>query len=127
MGKKTAKQKAPFVRFGRNTAIRLLCTGWVSIFAFAATVSGKSLEKWFLMSRHGECAQIATLKRKVSDLPEIEDPASFSRFMRARGHTVIEQPLEWSGIGAIQIEVVELSLNLIFVTEPLCNNYLEHE
>ena len=107
--------------------LRLVCTGLVVIFAFAATVNGKSIEKWFLMSRHGECAEIATLQRKVSDLPEIEDPISFSQFMRVRGHTVIEQPLELSGAGAIQIEVVELSLNLIFVTQPLCNNYLEQE
>ncbi len=127
MGKRTAKQKVYFVRFGWNTAIRLLGTGLVAIFAFAATASGKSLEKWFLMSRHGECAQIATLQRKVSDLPAIEDPVSFSRYMRARGYTVIEQDLELPGVGAIQIEVVELSLNPIFVTEPVCNNYLEHE
>ena len=102
----------------QKRAIRLVCTGLLSIFAVAATVNGKSIEKWFLLSRHGECAEIATLQRKVSDLPELEDPVSFSRFMRARGHTVIEQPLELSGVGAIQIEVVELSLNLIFVTGP---------
>ena len=111
----------------KSAAIRLVCTSLVSIFAIAASISGSGLEKWFLMSRHGECAEIASLKRKVSDLPEIENPVSFSRFMRASGHTVIEQPLDLSGVGAIQIEVVELALNLVFVTEPLCNNYLEHE
>ena len=107
--------------------IRYVCTGLISIFAFVSTVTGESLEKWFLMSRHGECAEIATLKRKVSDLPEIEDPVSFSRLMRTRGYAVIERPLELLSADAIQIDVAELSLNLIFVTEPLCKGYSEHE
>ena len=97
------------------------------MFAFATAVTGESLEKWYLMSRHGECAEIAILKRKISDFPEIEDPLSFTRLMRTRGHAVIEQPLKLPSGGAIQIDVAELSLNLIFVTAPLCSNFSEHE
>jgi len=79
------------------------------------------------MSRHGECAEIETLKRKVSDLPEIEDPVSFSTLMRTRGYTVNEQALEVPGAKAIQIDITELSLNLTFVTAPLCKGNSEHE
>ncbi len=110
-----------------NYTIRYFCTTLIFVFVFASAVTGENLEKWFLMSRHGECAEIATLKRKVSDFPEIEDPFSFTRLMRARGHTVIERPLELPGHGAIQIDVAELSLHLIFVTSPLCKGYSEHE
>ena len=74
------------------------------------------------MSRHGDCAEIAILKRKIPDFPEIKDPVSFSRLMETRGHVVIEKPLELPSGDAIQIDVAELSLNLIFVTEPLCKN-----
>ena len=107
--------------------MRYVSAGLVSIFAFASAVTGESLEKWYLMSRHGECAKIAMLKRKISDFPKIEDPVSFARLMRTRGHVVIDKPLELPSGGAIQIDVAELSLNLIFVTEPLCKNYSEHE
>jgi len=124
MSKNNRSTLAPLIS---NYTIRYFCTTLIFVFAFASDVTGEILDKWFLMSRHGECAEIATLKRKVSDFPEIEDPVSFSRLMRARGHTVIEGPLELPGTGAIQIDVAELSLNLIFVTAPLCKGYSEHE
>ena len=108
-------------------SIRYLCAELICIFAFSSSVTGETLESWFLMSRHGECAELATLKRKISDLPEIEDPVSFSKLMRTRGYTVNEQPLEVPGAKAIQIDVAELSLNLTFVTAPLCKGDSEHE
>ena len=107
--------------------IRYVCAELICIFAFSSSVTGETLEKWFLMSRHGECTEIETLKRKISDFPEIEDPVSFSKLMSARGHTVNEQALEVPGAKSIQIDITELSLNLTFVTAPLCKDNLEHE
>jgi len=96
-------------------------------FVAVATSAIESSGKWFLMSRHGDCAEIATIKRKIPELPNIEDPVAFSEYMRANGHAVSEQPLIAPDGGAHQIDVPVLSLNLIFVQEALCEHYSTHD
>ena len=40
---------------------------------------------WLLMSRHGECVEVGSLKRKVPDLGDVRDPSAFIQLMRDKG------------------------------------------
>lgn len=91
----------------------------------SAFVSADSV-KWFLMSRHGDCAEIATLRRKLPDMPEIDGPVSFSQYMAASGHIAVEQPLQSNKDDFAQIDVETLSLSLIFMKETLCKAFVSH-
>lgn len=102
-------------------------TGLICIIAFISAASSEGLDKWHLMSRHGECTEIAVLERKIPDLPDITDPIAFSELMKARGYSVNEQALEVPAAKAMQIDIAGLSLYLTFVTGPLCESYPEHE
>ena len=52
--------------------------------ALLSTASASSSEKWFLMSRHGECVEVRSLQRKIPDIGNIEDPQSFTMFMEEK-------------------------------------------
>ena len=77
-------------------------------------------EKWLLMSRHGECTDIAVLERKVDDIDGINDPATFMRVMRQRGYNVTERTMPEVGGDAVQVDVAEKGLSLLFVKASLC-------
>ena len=94
---------------------------WVAEMNVAAEPS----EQWYLMSRHGECAEITSLQRKVSDLGTLEDPDSFIAEMQSRGHRVIQEPLPLARGSAVQVDVPALSLSLVFVTTELCSAFTE--
>ncbi len=64
----------------------ILCSVALPLFAersFALTAS-----EWLLMSRHGECVGVQSLKRNVPDLGEIRDPSAFAKLMRDKGYQV---------------------------------------
>ena len=77
-------------------------------------------EKWLLMSRHGECHEIIVLEKKVSEMDGIDDPATFARVMRQRGYEVTERTMPEVGGDAIQVDVAEKGLSLLFVKASLC-------
>lgn len=79
-----------------------------------------SAERWLLMGRHGECAPIATLRRKVPDLGEVNDPQAFAAFMRNKGFevTATQQALPKGKYWELVVPAKELSL--VFVTPELC-------
>lgn len=80
--------------------------------------------QWYLMSRHGECAAICALQRKVPDMGEIDDPQSFVRLMKGRGYKVIaDEPAELQG-QAVQVDVPQLELGLMFVKGLLCKEFM---
>ena len=85
-------------------------------FSHAYSDSGK----WLLMSRHGECSEIGVLKRKVSDIDGINNPTDFIRLMRQRGYDVIERTMPDVGGDAMQVDVPEKGLSLLFVRAILC-------
>lgn len=108
-------------------SVRIFCVGLMTFLAAAPTSSDEPADRWLLMSRHGDCAEIETLKRKIPQMPTVEDPSAFTTAMRNSGYSVssVENP-ELNG-QAVQIDVAELSLNLIFVKEALCNDVVNHE
>ena len=92
------------------SAVSLGCTSPVAV----------SEQQWFLMARHGECIEVEELKRKVPDLADIKDPYSFITFMRQKGHTVTSSEMTEVKGTAIEVNVPEKDLFLVFVTAKLC-------
>jgi hypothetical protein len=64
----------------------ILCSVALLLFVERSFVPAAS--EWFLMSRHGECVEVQSLKRKVPDLDEIRDPSTFAKLMRDKGYPV---------------------------------------
>ena len=94
--------------------------------ALISTVSANDSEKWFLMSRHGECAEIKSLHRKIpdiDDIDDIEDPKSFTLFMEGKGHKVISNELKETQGKAFQVDIPEKGLSLIFVKSTMCKEF----
>ena len=72
------------------------------------------------MTRHGECTEIALLERKITDIEDIDNPATFVRVMRQRGYDVTERMMPEVGGDAVQVDVAEKGLSLLFVKASLC-------
>lgn len=100
------------------------------LFVFISKASANDSEKWFLMSRHGECAKIESLRRKIPDIGDIENPQSFIMFMEGKGHKVIAKDLfsneieDLQGI-AFQVNISEMGLNLLFVKDSMCKEFID--
>jgi hypothetical protein len=78
-------------------------------------------ERWMLMARHGECAEIGTLERRVPNLGNVASPTAFVERMRRDGLQVIAEPLADTGGKAVQVKVPEKNLSLVFVMQELCS------
>ena len=90
--------------------------------ALISTASANNSEKWFLMSRHGECVEIKSLQRKIPDIGNIEDPQSFILFMEGKGHKVISNELQGK---ALQVSIPEKGLSLMFVKGSMCKEFID--
>ena len=76
--------------------------------------------EWFLMSRHGECAEIQSLKRKVPDLGDIRDPSAFIKMMRDKGYQVMLNEVSTPNGKVLEVKVPERELYLMFVPPEVC-------
>lgn len=83
-----------------------------------------SAEQWRLMSRHGDCFEIATLKRKVADLGDIRDPEAFVSLLRQKGYQVQAKEIMLPNGRAMEVTVPMLELGLMFVEEPVCKEVM---
>jgi len=90
-----------------------------------APLSVLATEQWFLMSRHGECAEVKALQRKIPDLGEISDPDVFTLFMRQKGYAVLTKQLDMPIGQAHEVNVPEKELSLIFVTQEICRGFAD--
>ena len=73
------------------------------------------------MSRHGDCVEVGSLKRRIPDLGDVSDPYSFIRLMRQRGHQVSSNEISEAKGKAVEVKVPEKGLALIFVAPELCD------
>ena len=80
----------------------------------------QATERWYLISRHGDCVDVGTLKRKVPELGGINDPHSFTVLMRQKGYQVTSIPTAVPVGQAHQVNVPEKDLFLMFVTVEVC-------
>jgi len=85
---------------------------------------GKEPSPWFLMSRHGECFEIGTLKRKIPDLGGILDSESFIKLMESKNYKVKIGQLEGLEGKAVQVSVPAKGLDLIFVKKSICQKFI---
>jgi len=104
------------MRIGEIIVVTLIATFLGCVTALEAG----SREQWLLMSRHGDCVEIGSLRRRIPDLGEINDPYSFIRLMRQNGHEVISNEISGTKGKAVEVKVPEKSLFLIFVTPEMC-------
>ena len=82
----------------------------------------EAAERWFLLSRHGECAKVESLKRKIPYLGEVNDPHAFAALMQKNGHKVTLRETPVSAGKAYEVTVPEKELFLIFATSEMCGN-----
>jgi hypothetical protein len=82
--------------------------------------SSQAADPWSLAAREGGCFPIATLKRKLPDLPAVRDPQAFEAYVRAKGWAYTQTPHAISVGRAIEFTVPSQGLALMFVTSELC-------
>lgn len=82
-------------------------------------------ETWQLMSRHGECAPIRSLERKLPDIGAVADPDAFVVFARAKGLAVSAREIGDDGARAVEVLIPARELSLVFVTSATCKNMQE--
>ena len=92
--------------------------------ALISIANTSNSEKWFLMSRHGECVEVRSLQRKIPDIGNIEDPQSFTMFMEEKGHKVIAIELQETQGHAFQVAIPEKGLSLMFVKGSMCKEFI---
>lgn len=97
--------------------------GLVATLCMTATVAPtiQAAEQWSLMARHGECASVASLERKVPELGEVRDPQAFAALMRKGGHKVSVKQIPTAKGSAYEVVVPERELALVFVPTNLCS------
>ena len=79
-------------------------------------------QRWFLMSRHGDCFPIRSLERKFPDIGNIAEPEAFIRFVRAKGLAISSRPMPVPAGAAVEVQVPAKELALAFVTAELCSS-----
>ena len=96
----------------------MLCS--VVLLLFIERSVALAASEWLLMSRHGECVEVQSLKRKVPDLGEIRDPSVFAKLMRDKGYQVMMNEVSTPKGKAVEAKVPERELSLMFVTPEVC-------
>jgi hypothetical protein len=102
-----------------------LATGVTLALALGAGAASASAEAWMLMARHGECSEIALLKRKLPDLPvDARDPTAFLRFLDRKGlrYTTQLHPSPDVGPAVVEVQAPDAGLALLFVPARLCRS-----
>ena len=93
------------------------------IFVVSDTAAAESSE-WYLMSRHGQCAEIKVLERKIPDLGDVTSPDTFVNLMEDRGYDVAVNEIPELNGNAVQVNVPEKDLSVIFVKKLLCKEFV---
>ncbi len=74
------------------------------IFVVFGTAAAESSE-WYLMSRHGQCAEIKVLERKVPNLGDVTSPDTFVNLIEGRGYDVAVNEMPELDGNAVQVNV----------------------
>lgn len=103
------------------------CASLFGLLVISSHTLAAKPEKWFLMARHGECSSLNVLGRKIPNFVEFKSLESFLADMRKRGYRVTHEPIALPNGQAVQVQVPELSLSVVFVTSELCTTFIEHK
>jgi len=101
--------------------IALLVAPLLIIASLPASSAETATDGWFLMARHGECAPVQSLARKVPELGRVSDPQAFIQLMRSQGLRVESRALGPSSGAAMEVLVPERGLALIFAPAAHCS------
>ncbi|MBH9576864.1 hypothetical protein [Inhella proteolytica] len=77
--------------------------------------------EWRLMARHGECAPLAVLERKLPGAASLRTPAQLAELLKRQGlaFTQKEMPAQGQERG-VAFEVPAKELHILLVTAGLC-------
>jgi hypothetical protein len=78
-------------------------------------------QEWSLFGRHGECAPISSLKRKLQDMPEIRTPDEFSVYLDSKRLKYTRQAHQAGASAAVGFEVPDAGLAIVFVHRQQCS------
>jgi hypothetical protein len=81
-------------------------------------------DQWFLMARHGECAPISTLSRKIPDLGNPRSLEDFTSTLEKNGIDLEQEPYPVPKGEVVAVRVEAYSLSLIFVTSDHCESHI---
>jgi hypothetical protein len=76
------------------------------------------------MSRHGQCAEIKVLERKVPDLGDVTSPDTFVNLIEDRGYDVAVNEIPELKGNAVQVNVPVKDLSVIFVKKLICKGFI---
>ena len=76
------------------------------------------------MSRHGQCAEIKVLERKIPDLGDVTSPDTFVNLIEGRGIGVAVTEIPELNGNAVQVNVPGKGLSVIFVKTLLCKGFI---
>lgn len=90
--------------------------------ALALATQGTAIaaEDWRLAGRHGECAALDSLKRKLPDLPTIDSPDALARHLDAKGLRYTRRQETSAAARMEQFEVPDAGLAILLVPARLC-------
>jgi hypothetical protein len=90
----------------------------------ALLCSQAAAQDWSLFGRHGECAPISSLKRKLQDMPEVRTPEEFAAYLDLKRLKFTRQAHQAVGGGAVEFQVPDAGLAVLFVPRQLCGKGL---
>ena len=102
--------------------IKLTITLFILSFPIAAS---SEPPLWYLMSRHGQCAEIRILQRKVSDLGDVNTPEQFISLLKSQGYDVSSTEVPQLNGSAIQVDVPAKDLAVVFVKKEMCKDFIK--
>lgn len=86
--------------------------------------SQAAAQEWSLFGRHGECAPISSLQRKLQDMPEVRTPEEFAAYLDLKRLKFTREAHQASGGGAVEFQVPDAGLAVLFVPRQLCGKEL---
>lgn len=79
-------------------------------------------EDWSLVGRHGECAPLRVLQRKLPDLPDVRSPEALAAYLDARRLRYSRRTVSIGRAQAVEFEVAEVGLAVLLAPESACRS-----
>lgn len=95
------------------------------IFVILSATPPAESSEWFLVSRHGECAEIKVLEKKIPDLSGVDSPATFIKVVQDRGYEVKMNEIRELNGNAVQVDVPAKGLSVMFVRKIMCKEFIQ--
>lgn len=93
-----------------------------SLIAAIGLVSGAvhAADQWYLFGRHGGCSEISELKRKLPDLPPVQDPPGLAAYFESKHMPFTRKHHQAPDGGGVAFQVPGAGLSLLLVNGQTC-------